>query len=215
MLHCHWWQKKKSWRNDFEFSFDWLSVIYFHPVKNFLIINGNEANWDLTRRCENRMRTVERQREQVGGLAGEKREVEERLCRRGGGWVIRWVSANSTILHLDSGGGCHEMCWFISLFCASLPVSAKSFYQNKSRQKNRFRVTRRLRLPERRGRKVTWNRRLHWDHRPQENVSMNWCTEANRDIKEKKMKKSIKVQRKKNWKVEVEKKLNISNVSLF
>lgn len=64
-------------------------------------------------RCENRMRTAEGWREHVstnqerwGTMEGHGRAVKER-CRGGG--VIRWVSRNSTILHLDSRSRRHEM----------------------------------------------------------------------------------------------------------
>lgn len=66
---------------------DWLRVIYFHPVKNSSIIDGNEANYYLITRFENRMTTAEEWRGHVsqagalGFLEGRRREVEERYIK--------------------------------------------------------------------------------------------------------------------------------------
>lgn len=93
--------------------------------------------------------------------------------------VIRWLSTNSTILHLDSSSSNsrrHEIWLFISFYSLLLNLSP-----NKGRWREWFRMTRRLRLTKQRVRKVTGIRRLHGDHRAEQNVSTNRCTWVARD----------------------------------
>lgn len=69
---------------------DWLRIIYFHPVKNVSIINGNEVNWDFRIRCENRMRTAE-------GLAKPSRYKSKAVLGEGGClWQKRNVRVEET-----------------------------------------------------------------------------------------------------------------------
>lgn len=66
----------------------------------------------------------------VGGCGGAEMWGWREICRGGG--VIRWMSTNSTILHLDSGSRRHEMSVDSSLFMRLVPFLCWIFLRTKA-----------------------------------------------------------------------------------
>lgn len=135
-----------------------------------------DMRWEL-QRDRRSMRVLTRGGEGYGGAE----TWSWRKIWRGGG-VIRWMRTNSAILHLESSSRRQEMSVDSSPFMRLVPFLYRTFLpEQKQTEEGVIQSDQTSGTPSTMGEKVTWNRRLHGDHRPERNASMNWFTQAPRD----------------------------------
>lgn len=89
----------------------------------------------------------------MGGTEEQRHEAEERYV--GGGGEIRWMSTNSTILHLDSSSRRHEMSVDSSPFMHLVPFLYRTFLPEQRQTEGVIQSDQTPETPGTEGEKVT------------------------------------------------------------